>query len=595
MSEPLVDPVRSRALLVGCAEYAATAKLADLPSVMTGVRELRRLLLDSERGTMRPKSCETITNPQVPNEVDLALSRGAQEAHDALLVYYSGHGIPSRDDGSLYLAVGRTEPERLHATALPIDWIRKHLRESNARSKVVILDCCFSGRAISTMSAENLADEVDVAGSFVMTSASANVRALAPDGEPFTAFTGALISVLRDGVPDAGPYLTLDVIFRTAKRALRDMGRPEPQSQRVNEASSLALAKNPAYEPHNEPSADRSPMDRGAPPRPTGRPPHRRAPGRQHRHVDTSAVLTASLLVDVPHDAEVVSVALAVNDDLAASGSADKTARIWSPRDGRPVLSVTPGMGAVKGLAFSPDGRRLATTAGQAYPAVRIWDVAHGREIVSLRHKGLKTFLLGYVHAVAFSPDGGRLATGGGDRTARVWTIADDSVREILRLDHKSGAVDEVRAVAFGPDGLSLATGTGRGSAIIWRLTDGRELLRLAHDGPVNAVAFSPDGRSLATAGQNGFARILRLADGVELLSLRHQAAVKAVALSTNGEWLATASNDGTARVWRVTDGRELVRVAHHRAVSAVALSGNGRRMLTGCADKFARVWALSP
>jgi hypothetical protein len=241
-----MDPARSRALLIGVSSYRGAGDLEDLPAVRAGVRELERLLLDPEHGGLQPSACRVLIDPASPDEVDRELARCARDAEDTFLVYYSGHGVPDQYDGALHLAVTTTERDRLHATAIPFEWVRRALRASPAGARVVILDCCFSGRAIQPMSAGELAAEADIAGSFVMTASAANRTALAPEGEPFTAFTGALLEILRDGIADAGELLDLESIFRRARAALASLGRPEPQAQRINAASQLALSKNPA-------------------------------------------------------------------------------------------------------------------------------------------------------------------------------------------------------------------------------------------------------------------------------------------------------------------------------------------------------------
>jgi maltogenic amylase-like protein/caspase domain-containing protein len=242
----LMDPVRSRVLLIGAGTFGPEAELADLPSVAAGIQELHRLLVDPRRGGLTPEACRTILDPDSTSEVDRLLWQCADEAEDTLLVYYSGHGVPSPSDGSLHFAVRGTERRRLRSTAIPYEWIHDAMQESAARAKVIILDCCFAGRAIRTMSAGELIEEIDVAGAFTMTATPPNVRALAPEGERFTAFTGTMIELLEGGVPDAGEYLDLDTLYRRARALLRERGRPVPEARRLNEAAQLALSRNPA-------------------------------------------------------------------------------------------------------------------------------------------------------------------------------------------------------------------------------------------------------------------------------------------------------------------------------------------------------------
>jgi WD40 repeat protein len=267
---------------------------------------------------------------------------------------------------------------------------------------------------------------------------------------------------------------------------------------------------------------------------------------------------------------------------LAATGwRLGKTSDAWNAMQRVPLVTVLARIahnGAVSAVAFSPDGKLLATASSDH--TARIVSVADGHELARINHDGA-------VWAVAFSPDGKLLATASGDNTARIVAVEDG--RELTRIRHDG----QVNALAFSPDGKLLATASNDHTARIAAVEDGRELARVTHDGQVNALAFSPDGKLLATASDDHTARIVAVEDGRELARVTHDGWVRALAFSPNGNLLATASNDNTARIVAVEDGRELARVTHHGPVSAVVFSPDGKLLATGSRDNTARIVAV--
>jgi hypothetical protein len=188
-----------------------------------------------------------------------------------------------------------------------------------------------------------------------------------------------------------------------------------------------------------------------------------------------------------------------------ASGSWDRTVKIWNVDDGKLLLELKRDSGSLPmgGLrvAFSPDGSRVAATNNDR--TVGIWDSATGVEQVSL---------VGHddtVEMVAFSPDGVHLASASDDHTVKIWDFA--SGREVLTL---VGHADRVWCVAFSPDGRRLASGSSDGTLKLWDAESGRELFSAqTHDTWVRSVAFSPDGRRLASANFDGTIHVRELTD----------------------------------------------------------------------------------
>ncbi len=194
MSQPrFPDPTRSRAVLIGPSHFtAAGPDLPDIPAVEANLTALRQVLTSPDTGVLRPESCRVLIDSTSVDEVGTALSDLTATATDLLLVYYAGHGLVDAR-GRLHLALAHTHPCRARWTALPVELLREEIATSAAATRVLVLDCCFSGRAIEAM-ADNqgvITGQLEVAGTYTLTSTTANAPSHAPAG------TGLLLSLAR--------------------------------------------------------------------------------------------------------------------------------------------------------------------------------------------------------------------------------------------------------------------------------------------------------------------------------------------------------------------------------------------------------------
>jgi len=241
----LPDPQRSRAVLIGVSRYG---KMPVIAAAATDVTGLATQLTDPELWGLPHAHCIQVHDPRTTADVLEPVHQAALEARDALVVFFAGHGLLD-EGGRLYLALPGGDQERLHH-AVAFDEIRREIVTTGrrCRAKIAILDCCFSGRAMpGFMSGPGrFADQTAVEGAYLLTATAETVPALAPPGARHTAFTGALIETLSDGVPGGPVLLDMDTVFEHLTRQLEARHQPLPQRRSRNAGHLVALARNRA-------------------------------------------------------------------------------------------------------------------------------------------------------------------------------------------------------------------------------------------------------------------------------------------------------------------------------------------------------------
>ncbi|MFJ6427006.1 caspase family protein [Streptomyces hydrogenans] len=238
----LPDPGASRAVLIGTSRFDY---LEQLPAVSNNLTALAELLTSPISLRMPALNVTLVENPLNPAAVLDPLRQAAAEATDTLIVYYAGHGLIDPHD-ALALALPHSQLGRVE-TSLTYDWLRQILLDSPAQRHIVLLDCCYSGRALGRMSASpGLADQAAVEGTFLLAASAETQTALAPVGDTHTAFTGALLETLRHGIPGGPPLLDLETIYRHLRLTLESRSQPVPQARNRNTGARVALGRNHA-------------------------------------------------------------------------------------------------------------------------------------------------------------------------------------------------------------------------------------------------------------------------------------------------------------------------------------------------------------
>jgi WD40 repeat protein len=267
---------------------------------------------------------------------------------------------------------------------------------------------------------------------------------------------------------------------------------------------------------------------------------------------------------------------------LSLSTTSGNAVKLWDATTGQELLTLAGHTDWVMGLAFSPDGKRLASTSLDG--TVRIWSLAPGQETVNVLSPSA-----GYGNRVIYSPNGNEFATNGGDGTATIWSAKTGEPRLTL-----TGHNLEVMNMAFSQDGKRFATASLDATANVWDAATGEKLLTLlGHEAGVRDITFSPDGSLIATGGFDNTARIWDTANGTELLKITgHEGIVPGVAFNPDGTRLATASTDSTAKIWDAKMGELLFTlVGHASGVVDIAYSPDGKKIATVSNDATAKIW----
>jgi WD40 repeat protein/tRNA A-37 threonylcarbamoyl transferase component Bud32 len=275
------------------------------------------------------------------------------------------------------------------------------------------------------------------------------------------------------------------------------------------------------------------------------------------------------------HTDAVWAAALSPDGLRLASGSKDRTVRLWEVETGRELRCLADLGQEVRAVAFSPDGRLLLAACGSS---LRLWDADTGKE------EGRFVGHTDLVRDVAFLGDGGRAVSCGEDRTVRVWDVP--AGREVQRLGRHRAAL---ACLAVAADGRRLLVGGRDQALVLYEVSTGKELQRLAAPrGQVLSAALSPDGHYALSGHFDTVLRLWDLATGRELRRLQgHRQMVTAGRFTPDGRRALSGSQDRTVRLWDLDSGCELCCFeAHAAGVTAVAVAPAGRRAASASLDR---------
>jgi len=244
-----------------------------------------------------------------------------------------------------------------------------------------------------------------------------------------------------------------------------------------------------------------------------------------------------------------------------ASGSQDKTVKVWDSTSGTILLDI-PVNTPVLGVAFHPNGRRLATAAGNA---IQVWDSKSGKQLSTIPSK--------YdARAVAYSPDGRWITSAPSFSTGDFYPPT---------------------------PGMILPKNAPKeptyGDLTVWDAETGQEYRSLrGHFNGVHSVAFADDGRTLVSAGRDRTLRIWDVPAGREVRSVQTGFFTRCFALDSRSRQLAYVSDDQRVHVQSLESGSEILALTPHCFVRCMVFANDGRRLIVGGQSPAVKVWDLS-
>ncbi|MFO1502149.1 MAG: hypothetical protein U1G07_27880, partial [Verrucomicrobiota bacterium] len=286
---------------------------------------------------------------------------------------------------------------------------------------------------------------------------------------------------------------------------------------------------------------------------------------------------------------EAMHFAFSPDGALVASVHGTNSIVIHQFPNGDEVRTIKGHSGWVKCLAFSPDGRMLAS--GGTDQRVRLWNVADGKLVHDLTANTNRG-----VFCVAWDRAGSRIFAGGDD--GLIYSFDAVTGRQLSILH---GHEQYVYQLALSPDGRVLASSSGDGRILLWEAASGQQRTELrGHSSTVYGIAFSPDGRQLASASWDNTARIWNLdRRGAARILRGSRSFAYSVAYSPDGKILASGGHDGTIRMWRPqSDPTQIVLGGADQEVLGISWGASGRWLSTleavNATETMQRVWDVS-
>ncbi|MBE9206825.1 NACHT domain-containing protein [Nostoc sp. LEGE 06077] len=241
----------------------------------------------------------------------------------------------------------------------------------------------------------------------------------------------------------------------------------------------------------------------------------------------------------------------------------------------------TETFGGIASVAFSPDGKLLAT--GDTNGEIRLYQVSDWRQLLICKGH------TNWVPSLVFSPDGSMLASSSSDHTVKLWNVTTGQCIQTLQ-----GHKHEVWTVAFSPDGNTLTSGSNDHMIKLWSVSTGECLKTFqGHTSWIVCAVFTLDGQKLVSGSDDNTIRVWNVSTGECLKILPgHLDGIRSISISPDGQTIASSSDDQTVKLWDIAAGECIKTLhGHHAAVWSVAISPQGNLIASGSLDQTVRLW----
>ena len=294
----------------------------------------------------------------------------------------------------------------------------------------------------------------------------------------------------------------------------------------------------------------------------------------------------------LPSMNRVTSVAFSPDGRTIASGSFDHI-RLWDVHTGNQTGTFGGEFQTqfFTSVAFSPDGDTIAS--GSTDGKILIWDVHTGQILGTFEGKTDSSYFIASIASVVFSPDGGTLAsTSRDDNTIQLWNVhAGEHMHTLF------GHTEVVNSIAFSSDGHMLASGSNDNTIRLWSVLTGEHKQTVSeHNTDVTSVAFSPDGSTLASAGYTTILLRNLRSEEDQKIYLWPVERIQSIAFSPSGCTLVSGDYNGRVHQWDVDTKTQMQTIEGHTpSVSSIAFNPQGFMLASGSSQvKTLRLWDTS-